>query len=651
MTGRLPAAALTAGLLAAIPAFGRGIPDWVARACRTQPAPDLLASEPAPDAVILWRQQIVTAGAVTGSTRLYSREAVKILTPEGIPAGTFYSSYDDDSKIDVEGAWTAHADGSSETMSLKDVVSVQLADAAYFSDQYIIAFRPPRLVPGDVAAHALWRKSRHDLYQWALDLQTEYPVAAQEVVIDLPDGWSHTWRLTSPPEGYTGPMSGSGGHKASYPFGPQKALADEELAPPLPDRAARFEVAAIPPAGKFGDFVFQSWSQVGAWFERKSLPAREPLAADLAQATAGATDVQKAARWVQGKVRYVAVEAGEGGYVPRAPSLVARRLWGDCKDKAFLLMALLSRFHVTALPVLTRPRDLGAIDPNFPSPILFDHVIVAIPTAAATGQPAEVAIDGKTYVAFDPTDAWTPYGEIPGALQGASGLVVGADHSELITLPASPPSRNQLLRSIRGTIGPDGTLHAAVSETTSGGRSERGLYQKWSLTERQEQTARWVDRTIPGAHFSNLAFERLDSVSEPLEMQFHVESGGFLQHAGGLLLVPLTPFSPAPEPVSVGRTRRSGIDFRFPQRRQLDVDLKLPGGWKIDGLPDPIDVDNAYAHYRFSSTATADGIEATEVFEMKRAYIPPADLSEWRAIARALTQGATARAVLVPGSP
>ena len=44
-----------------------------------------------------------SAGASTGSTKLFQREAVKVLTPEGEKAGTFKSSYDDDSRVDIEG--------------------------------------------------------------------------------------------------------------------------------------------------------------------------------------------------------------------------------------------------------------------------------------------------------------------------------------------------------------------------------------------------------------------------------------------------------------------------------------------------------------------------------------------------------------------
>src|SRR5262249_17808177 len=173
-------------------------------------------------------------------------------------------------------------------------------------------------------------------------------VAAQEVVIDLPEGWTHRWRLRGVPDGYSRELSGTGGAKASYPFGPQRGVPEEELSPPHVDRLAGLEVEIEPPAGKFSDLVFRTWKDVGAWFYRKSLAARGEAPVDLLPAAEQSP--VGAARWVQDKVRYVALEVGEGGYVPREPSVVAHRLYGDCKDKSFLYMALLARKGIEVLP-------------------------------------------------------------------------------------------------------------------------------------------------------------------------------------------------------------------------------------------------------------------------------------------------------------
>ncbi len=639
----LLAPAAGALLHAAAPLLASKAPDWVQRAGATAVPPALLATRPAPNAVVLWRQQIVTSGNVTGSTRLYRREAVKILNRDGSRSGTFESGYDDDSKVNVEGAWTVHADGAAEELDLKNVVSVQHADAEFYSDHFLLAFRPPHLVPGDIAAFALWRKSHRDVYQWVLDLQGSDPIAAQEVAFDLPDGWSHTWRLTAAPEGYTGPMTGEGGAKASYLYGPQRGLPREVMAPPANDRFARLEVAILPPAGKSSDLVFRSWKDVGAWFYRKSLPARgDP--GDLVPAAAAPA----AARWVQDKVRYVAIEVGEGGYVPREPPLVARRLYGDCKDKAFLLMALLARQHVESFPVLTRPRESGAIDPDFPSPVAFNHVVLAVRVPERTGLPAEIPLPDGPAVLFDPTDSWTPWGELPGELQGARGLVVRADGSELVAFPWAPAGVNRLVRAVDAELAADGRVTARVASTSAGSLSQRAFYQARAPEARREAVFRLAEESIPGSRASDVELEHLDDPAQPFGLRFRVSADSYVRKAGSLLLLSVLPFAIGPERIPLLDARRSPIDLGCPRKRELTIRWKLAPGLRVEAAPDPLEAENPYAAYRLAAALKDGELVLTETYEVRKPSVPVSDLAAWKAIESATSRGAGARVVLVP---
>jgi hypothetical protein len=625
--------------------FAKKAPDWVLRAGATKVAPELTSGKPAPDALVLWRQQIVTAGGATGSTRLYRREAIRILNAAGAEAGTFYSDYDDDSKVVVEGAWTVKPDGSSEELDLKSVVSIQQAHAEFFTDNYVVAFRPPRLAPGDIAAHALWRKSRKDVYQWIVPLQDSLPVAAQEVAFDLPDGWTHAWRLTSAPDGYTGPLSGEGASKASYLFPAQRGLPEENSGPPASDRFARMELVILPPAGKFPELVYKSWKDVGAWFYRKSLPARGEAAADLVPASSGEA-AAATGRWVQDKVRYVALEVGEGGYVPREPALVARRLYGDCKDKVFLMMALLRQKKVESFPVLTRSLDDGEIDPKFPSPVQFNHVIVAVRAPSPTGLPAEVLLPDGPYVLFDPTSAWTPWGQLPEGLQGARGLVVRADGAELIDFPYASPEINRFVRTVDAELSSDGRLTAKIANASEGALSQRGWYQSQTPEERKESALRFAEGWVPGSRAADLVLANLDDASKPLDARFTVTSEGYLRKSGSLLVLPVLPFSVGPARIPRLEDRRSPIDLGCPRRRELTVRWKLPAGLKIDAAPDPVSADNAYVAYRFSAAVEDGHLVATETYEIKKPTIPLSDLPAWKAVETASAKASGSRAVL-----
>ena len=622
-------------------------PDWVLRAGKTEIPTRLLQTEPAPEAATLWRQQIVTAGSMTGSTKLFHREAVKILTPKGVSAGIFHSHYDDDSKVDVEGAWTVHADGTDESLSTSKVFAVQLAQAEFFTDTYLVAFQPPRLSAGDIAAYALWRKSRRGVYQWVLPLQALEPITAQEVVVDLPEGWSHRWRLTSAPEGYTGPMTGEGGAKASYPFAPQRALPREESSLPEADLTASLEVTILPPAGKFPELVFGNWSDVAAWFYRKSLPARREVPAELVPAALTADPLRDASRWVQDKVRYVAVEVGEGGYVPREPGFVAKRLYGDCKDKAFLLMSLLARKSIDAFPVLTRPVNHGRIDPEFPSPTQFNHVIVAVRVPEPTGLPAEVRLRDGIVVLFDPTDAWTPYGQLSPLLQGARGLLVRPDGGELIEFPFAPAKLNHLERVCDAEISENGSLSARIAKTTEGALSERGAYQQSTPVEREDLLRRAAAEQIRGSRASDLELVNLDDRDKPMMTRYSLASEAYLRKTGALLLLPILLFPVGPARLPRLEERRSPVGLGCPQVRQGTVRIRLPAGLHVEALPDPIEVENRYVHYRFAVSQKDGQVVATELFEVRIPVVPLSDLDAWKTVESAAARAASSKAVIV----
>ena len=632
-------------VLLAATAASASAPDWVGRAARTAVPSDLVATRPAPDSAVLWSQQIVTASPSTGSTKLFRREAVRILTVGGVSAGTFSESYDDDSKVDVEGAWSVHPDGAADDLKLRDVVSTQLADPEYFTDTYRLFFRPPRLAPGDTAAFALSRKSRRDVYQWILPLQRDVPIVAQEIVVDLPDGWRHRWRLTKSPDGWSGALSGEGGNRASYPIPAQRAPADENEAPPAPDRAAAFEIAIVPPGGGHGDLAFSTWNDVAAWLERKSTAARGDLPPTLR--VPSADPVKDPASWVQDKVRYVALEVGEGGYAARPPALVAERLFGDCKDKAFLTIALLKRNGVEAFPVLALSREFGSIDPDFPSPAAFNHLIVAVRVPAPETYAARVVLPDTALVIFDPTDPATPFGELRGDLQGTRALVVRNGRGDLITLPYAPSDRNVHRRTVDASIDSAGKMSAAITDTTEGATSQRGYYRELSPLQRTEAVGRLAENLVPGSSVSLATFSHLDDREAPFRSSYTLTAADYVRRAGSVSLLEVLPCPIGPRRIPRLAERRFPIDLGTPRRVEETTTIHLPPAFRVDSLPDPADAETAYVAYHFSVSRKGDAIVATESYEVRRPSIPPSEVAAaWKPIETAAARARGASATL-----
>lgn len=85
-----------------------------------------------------------------------------------------------------------------------------------------------------------------------------------------------------------------------------------------------------------------------------------------------------ALRWVQDEIRYFGVELGKNSHWPSRPEETLKRRFGDCKDKALLLVALLKELGVQAQPALVNTRR-GLEAANYPYRMhAFNHVIVHV---------------------------------------------------------------------------------------------------------------------------------------------------------------------------------------------------------------------------------------------------------------------------------
>ncbi|RMD86702.1 MAG: DUF3857 domain-containing protein [Alphaproteobacteria bacterium] len=181
-----------------------------------------------------------------------------------------------------------------------------------------------------------------------------------------------------------------------------------------------------------------NWGDVVAWGRERLIapgPVDDKVAAKARELTAGVQDpnekLARLAAFVQGKVKYLGPGLSRNGYRPFAPGDVLTRRWGDCKDKVNLLLAMLEAVGIEAYPALAQI-STGYVDPEIPTPLAFDHLILA---AEIGGETQWVDATGT------PRDATRPSYE-----QARTNLVLPlrAGQTDLVPLP------------VPRTVGPDG---------------------------------------------------------------------------------------------------------------------------------------------------------------------------------------------------
>lgn len=140
---------------------------------------------------------------------------------------------------------------------------------------------------------------------------------------------------------------------------------------------------------------FETWAQVSSlmapyYAQAATLEASSPLKAEAGRIKAASPDpairAALALKLVQSQVRYVFVGLDGGGRKPVAADETWRHRFGDCKGKTALLLALLAQLDIPAEAALVNSSAQGdGIDQRLPGQDMFDHVIV------------RATIGGRTY--------------------------------------------------------------------------------------------------------------------------------------------------------------------------------------------------------------------------------------------------------------
>lgn len=136
---------------------------------------------------------------------------------------------------------------------------------------------------------------------------------------------------------------------------------------------------------------------------------------------------------VQAKVRYTGLELGAASILPVTPAEILDRRFGDCKDQATLLVALLRRVEIPAYVALLRADFDYDVEPELPGFGAFNHAIVYVP--------------GDRPMWIDPTDPFSRAGELPLAVQGRWTLVAAETTRELIPTPTSHSIDNRAVET------------------------------------------------------------------------------------------------------------------------------------------------------------------------------------------------------------
>ena len=591
-------------------------------------------------AVVLWDESRVTVdddGKVTTANFF----AVKILTREGRNQALAREIYNTDSgKVREMRAWMIRPSGEVKKYGKDEVIDVTLADNDIYNEARAkLIMGSADAEPGAVFGYEVTSEERSVFTQLIWGFQLRMPVKLSRLTLNLPSGW----RADSVTFNHPKIEPAISGSSYTWELRDLAFVEDEPLSPPITNLVPRVAVSYFPPAGAKAGIAktFNNWAEVSRWLTELSDPQAAPddaLAGKAKQLTANAKSelerIRAIGRYVQG-VNYVSIQTGTGrggGYRPHAAMDVFAKSYGDCKDKANLMRAMLKVVGIQSYLVCIYSGDPTYVRGEWASPQQFNHCIIAVKVSDQTQVPTVVNHPslGRLMV-FDPTDDNTPVGDLPGHEQGSLALVVAGDGGALLRMPTTPPEANRLERVAEVVLAPDGSITASLHERAIGQSAvdERSIFRGLSRSEYLKMIERWIGHGASGASVSKV--EPADNSAEgkfALDVDFTAARYG--QVMQGRLLV----FKPAIV------SRRDSLFLTESSRKHPvvlesnayteTVKVRLPEGFDVDELPDPMKMETPFGTYETSYVVKDRQLHFTRSLVLRGATISVGDYSKVR---------------------
>jgi tetratricopeptide (TPR) repeat protein len=161
------------------------------------------------------------------------------------------------------------------------------------------------------------------------------------------------------------------------------------------------------------------------------------------------------------EARYTGVEFGAAKLTPQRPSEVLQRHYGDCKDKATLLVAMLRAAGIPANLALLSTGPGRDVNPDLPGMNHFDHAIVYVPASAEKDRPGDA-------LWIDATAEFYEVGTLPYADQGRLALIVAPGTKGLAKIPEARPEDSMLVETRTFTLSEMGPSKVVESSETHG---------------------------------------------------------------------------------------------------------------------------------------------------------------------------------------
>lgn len=590
-------------------------------------------------AAVLLNEEHVTVDA-SGKTTVDFRKAIKILNQEGrADAHAAIPYFNGSGKVKELHAWVVAPGGFTKSFGKESIADVGAVGEDLYNDLRMRVVHVEEPEVGAVFAYEAELEQKTLFGQDQYYFQDDLPAVRSRYVLTLPAGWTASAVVFN----HAPLQPVVDGTTYSWELD-ELPFRMRELAGPVPAALTPRLTVSFFSRGNANDFGargFKSWSDASEWLTELISgqdTLNEEMNAKVRELTASASNeyqkIQAIGHYVQ-QLKYVSIQmnlARGGGYKPHAASAVFQKQYGDCKDKANLMRALLKAAGIQSYLVALYAGDRTLVREEWPSPQQFNHAIIAVRISNSTQTDTVITHPelGRLLI-FDPTSEITPIGDLPAYEQGSFGLLVAGDKGSLVRLPITPPDSNLTDVSIEGSLSEAGQLKASMTDRDHGqpAASLRGSFRSPDPGENRKLVEHWLNYTNRTVQVEKIEPQDVFAKNEfNLGIQFAADNYGQLMQ-GRLLMFKPSVIAPRRQLNFREELRKAPIVL-YAETYRTQVRIKLPEGFAVDEMPEGGKLDTAFGHFTFSYKVSNGELLATQELKTEAVTLPAEDYPEVR---------------------
>jgi tetratricopeptide (TPR) repeat protein/transglutaminase-like putative cysteine protease len=307
---------------------------------------------------------------------------------------------------------------------------------------------------------------------------------------------------------------------------------------------------------------------------------------------------------VANDVRYVGMEFGSSDLEPHAVAEVWDHQYGDCKDKASLLRAMLACKGITSHLALINSTHLGHVEKRSPDFRDFNHVIV-------------VADLPEGQVFCDPTISGAPAGTISPSDSDRDVLLVKEPEQWLHTPPQDP---GRFALNFVSKVAPTGEISGWMTLEAEGylGVRYADLEARSTKQQLKERLEKRVEHCFPGARLVDVKSMPRSSTG-PYKIQAY-----YVVQPAGALLLPFPLDADYLPDVGSGEERETDV-FLWRDHLATTSTFTIPDGFRAASLPPPHSFKSPFVDGEARWEQTDSGLKCSFNYQGKASRIAAAD--------------------------